>query len=108
MSCEALIRWDHPELGNLNPGEFIPLAEMNDSIILITEWVIDKALMQIQHWMQHDLHIKVSVNVSTRNLLDENLITYISDKLLEYAVPAHLLEIEINRKFINGLTLKVR
>ena len=95
MSCEALIRWNHPELGSLNPGEFIPLAEMNDSIILITEWVIDKALMQIQYWMQHDLQIKVSVNVSTRNLLDENLITYISDKLTEYAVPAHLLEIEI-------------
>lgn len=94
-SCEALIRWDHPELGSLNPGEFIPLAEMNDSIILITEWVIDNALQNIKNWMADGLEIKVSVNVSTRNLLDENLIAFISNKLIEYSVPAHLLEIEI-------------
>jgi len=94
-SCEALIRWNHPELGMLSPGEFIPLAEMNDSIILITEWVIDTALKQIGLWVENNSPIKVSINVSTRNLLDENLIPYLSQKLIEYEVPAHLLEIEI-------------
>jgi diguanylate cyclase (GGDEF)-like protein len=94
-SCEALIRWDHPELGVISPVEFIPLAEMNDSIILITEWVIDSALTQIGKWVESGMPIKVSINVSPRNLLDENLIQYLSQKLIEYEVPAHLLEIEI-------------
>lgn len=95
QSCEALIRWEHPELGVVSPVEFIPLAEMNDSIILITEWVIDQALKQINMWVAQGLQIKVSINVSTRNLLDENLIPYLSEKLIEYEVPAHLLEVEI-------------
>jgi diguanylate cyclase (GGDEF)-like protein len=94
-SCEALIRWEHSQLGTLRPAEFIPLAEMNDSIILITEWVIDRALLQIKRWNNIGLQIKVSVNVSTRNLLDENLVILLTNKLIEYQVPAHLLEIEI-------------
>lgn len=94
-SAEALIRWRHPELGLVSPGEFIPLAEMSDVIIDMTEWVIDKTLQQIEEWRKQDLFVKVSVNVSTRNLLDENLITYLKSKLAQYRVPAHLLEIEI-------------
>lgn len=94
-SAEALIRWQHPELGLVSPGEFIPLAEMSDMIISMTEWVIDKTLQHIQRWRQQELFVKVSVNVSTRNLLDENLIPYLKEKLDQYSVPAHLLEIEI-------------
>lgn len=94
-SAEALIRWQHPELGLVSPGEFIPLAEMSDMIISMTEWIIDQTLQHIQHWRKQDRFIKVSVNVSTRNLLDENLIPYLKSKLDEYQVPAHLLEIEI-------------
>ena len=94
-SAEALIRWKHPELGLVSPGEFIPLAEMSDMIISMTEWVIDKTLQSIKKWREQGLFVKVSVNVSTRNLLDENLIPYLKEKLDQYEVPAHLLEVEI-------------
>lgn len=94
-SAEALIRWQHPEMGMVSPGEFIPLAEMSDLIIAVTEWVIDETLSYIQAWLKQGLEVKVSVNVSTRNLLDENLIPYLQDRLKHYEVPAQLLELEI-------------
>ncbi len=61
----------------------------------MTEWVIETALAQIQNWMQQGVQIKVSVNVSTRNLLDENLLSFIAQKLKQYDVPPSLLELEI-------------
>lgn len=93
--AEALIRWQHSELGLVNPAEFIPLAEMSDVIISMTHWVIDRTLAQIQEWMQQGISIKVAVNVSTRNLLDEDLIGFIKSKLNEYQVSPSMLEIEI-------------
>lgn len=94
-SAEALIRWQHPELELIAPSEFIPLAEMSDVIITMTHWVIDQALQQIKRWQEQGIEIKVSVNVSTKNLLDEDLTEFIKGRLDEYKVPAHLLEIEI-------------
>lgn len=94
-AAEALLRWRHPELGLISPSEFIPLAEMSDVIISMTQWVIDETLKQIKKWMEDGSYIKVSVNVSTRNLLDDDLIAFIKQKLSQYQVPANLLEIEI-------------
>ena len=94
-AAEALLRWQHKELGLINPGEFIPLAEMSDVIIGMTHWVVEQALIQIKKWIAKGLYIKTSVNVSTRNLLNDDLPGFIQQKLDEYEVPAHLLEIEI-------------
>jgi diguanylate cyclase (GGDEF)-like protein len=79
--AEALIRWQHPEMGLVNPGEFIPMAELSDVIIPMTHWVIEEALNHIQQWLKQGQSVKVSVNVSTRNLLDESLWGFIADKL---------------------------
>ena len=94
-AAEALIRWQHPDMGLVSPGEFIPIAELSDVIIPMTEWVIDQALKQIQKWLLVGAEIKVSVNVSTRNLLDDNLLSFIKNKLDEYKVPPKLFELEI-------------
>jgi diguanylate cyclase (GGDEF)-like protein len=94
-AAEALLRWQHSELELINPSEFIPLAEMSDVIISMTQWVIDETLRQIKEWMNIGLYIKTSVNVSTRNLLDDDLIGFIKEKLAQYQVPANMLEIEI-------------
>jgi len=94
-AAEALIRWQHPDMGLVSPGEFIPIAELSDVIIPMTEWVIDQALKQIQKWLAKGIEIKVSVNVSTRNLLDDNLLSFIKHKLAQYSVPAKLFELEI-------------
>ncbi len=94
-SAEALIRWQHPDMGLVNPGEFIPMAELSNVILPMTEWVIESALQQIQVWLKQQVYVKVSVNVSTRNLLDENLWGFIGEKLHQYEVPAYLFELEI-------------
>jgi diguanylate cyclase (GGDEF)-like protein len=94
-AAEALLRWQHRELGLVNPAEFIPLAEMSDVIIDMTHWVVEQALGQIKNWMNKNIYIKTSVNVSTRNLLNDDLPGFIKSKLDEYNVPSHLLEIEI-------------
>ncbi len=93
--AEALIRWQHPDMGLVSPAEFIPMAELSDVIIPMTQWVIEEALMHVQKWLRLQLYVKVSVNVSTRNLLDESLWGFIAEKLEQYEVPAYLFELEI-------------
>ncbi|MFT4818483.1 MAG: diguanylate cyclase (GGDEF)-like protein/PAS domain S-box-containing protein [Marinobacter psychrophilus] len=66
MGIEALIRWQHPERGLLNPIEFLPVIEKNPMIIEMGEWVIDTALTQISQWQAVgiDLPISISVNIA--------------------------------------------
>lgn len=92
---EALIRWLHPEHGLMSPAEFIPLAEVTDLIVPITEWVINKALEHIAQWQSMGTDLIVAVNVSTRNLLNENFVEFISECLEKHDVSPSLLEIEI-------------
>lgn len=93
---EALIRWQHPEKGMVSPAEFIPIAEESSLIIKIDEWVIDKALWQIQHWRQQGLSmVPVAVNLSGRHLVSDSLVPYVAKKLAQYDVAGGLLEIEI-------------
>ena len=89
------MRWQHRELGLISPSEFIPLAEMSEVIIDMTHGVVEQALIQIKSWIEKGLYIKTSVNVSNRNLLNDDLPGFIQKKLDEYQVPSHLLEIEI-------------
>lgn len=95
VGCEALVRWRHPTLGMIPPGDFIPLAEMSDLIRPLSLWVMRQALVQARLWAARDLALPVAVNLSTRNLLDVSLPEQIAGLLAEHAVPANLLEIEI-------------
>ncbi|BFM49810.1 ammonium transporter [Marinomonas sp. THO17] len=93
---EALIRWQHPDKGMISPAEFIPIAEESSLIVKIDEWVIDKALWQIQHWQQQGLRaVPVAVNLSGRHLVSDSLVPFVAQKLVEYDVAGSLLEIEI-------------
>ncbi len=82
VGVEALIRWIHPELGFMPPDEFIPIAERSGNISLITYWVLRKAIEQCSNWNRQGLHMKMSVNLSTIDLLDPDLPKIIL-KLLE-------------------------
>lgn len=94
-SCEALVRWMHPEHGLMPPGEFIELAEVSGLIQPMTRWVIDEALRQTRVWLDHGLQLKVGVNLSVRNLYDRDLVPFISDLLIERGVDAGLLKLEV-------------
>lgn len=93
--AEALLRWQHPELGMVSPGEFIPLAERTGSIQLLTNWVIEEVLRQLREWATRGLYVQVSLNISTADLIDPQLPERVSKLLNEYQVPAEQLVFEI-------------
>ncbi|MES2674166.1 MAG: EAL domain-containing protein [Pseudomonadota bacterium] len=97
---EALIRWNHPELGFVSPGEFIPIAEATSLIHPLTAWVLEKSIAQCCLWRAQDLQLTVAVNLSARNLLDENMPKLVSRLLQKYNLPAAALEIEITESSI--------
>ncbi|MHB8481938.1 MAG: bifunctional diguanylate cyclase/phosphodiesterase [Nitrospiria bacterium] len=98
--AEALVRWQHPELGPISPDQFIPLAEKTGLIKPLTYHVLNTAVNQCQSWSQRGININVAVNLSTRNLLDQKL----PDDLMDILDKAHVLpsslEIEITESVI--------
>ncbi|MGH2916803.1 MAG: putative bifunctional diguanylate cyclase/phosphodiesterase [Solirubrobacteraceae bacterium] len=74
VGFEALVRWQHPERGLLEPGQFIPIAEESGMIVPIGEWVIEQALAQVARWRESRPDLTVSVNLSAGQLRDPGLI----------------------------------
>ena len=90
---EALLRWDHPELGSLLPGSFLPIAEDTGLIWPIGEWVLRQACEQAITWPPH---LSVSVNMSARQLMDrQRLPRMIKSVLLRTGLAPHRLEVEV-------------
>ena len=103
-AVEALARWNHPQLGCIGPDGFIPLAEQTGIITLLTERVLDTALAQCASWHRDGHDVTVSVNVSTRTLLDHDLPPMIRTLLNRYQLPPSVLELEIpERRIITDL-----
>jgi diguanylate cyclase len=100
VGVEALARWEHPTRGLLFPDAFIPAAEHTGLIGPFTSYVLDAALAQARIWSDQGRPLVVSVNLSGRNLLDENLPAEVSDLLALHAVPAALLELEVTESAI--------
>jgi len=97
---EALIRWIHPELGFVPPNDFIPIAEMTSMIHPLTAWVLEKSIEQAQIWYAQNLDLSIAVNLSARNLMDENIPKMIARLLEKYQLPANRLELEITESSI--------
>lgn len=102
VGCEALVRWQHPRLGMIPPGQFIPLAEMSDLIGPLTQWVIDRALSDLYRWQARGIGLQVAVNLSTRNLLDLQCPTQLADMLRRHPVHPASLELEITESALMG------
>jgi diguanylate cyclase (GGDEF)-like protein/PAS domain S-box-containing protein len=95
-AVEALLRWDAPELGEVTPAVFIPLAEETRLIVPIGEWVVDEACRQLADWRARGVEVGVmSVNLSAVQLLDAGLLPALRASLARHAVPAELLELEL-------------
>ncbi|UMR29270.1 EAL domain-containing protein [Massilia sp. MB5] len=71
--AEALVRWAHPERGNVFPDQFIPFAEQTGFIRVLTRWVLEQSAMLSRQLAQRGVHLKISVNLSTRDLMDQDL-----------------------------------
>ncbi len=93
---EALVRWHSSELGELDPSEFIPIAEKSGKIRLITMWVINQVFSDIAMLVSlHREHVKVSINLSAIDLKASSLVNDIESKLLEHRISGKNVEFEI-------------
>ncbi len=98
IGAEALIRWQHPERGLLNPFEFLPAIENSPMMIELGEWVIDSALTQISQWqaMGLNLPLNTSVNIAAIQLQQANFVNRLTTLLAAHPdVSPHFLELEV-------------
>lgn len=93
---EALLRWEHPELGPVSPAEFIPVAEDSGQILQIGEWVLRTAMQQLHAWRAAGLYdLKVAVNLSSIQFRQQQLPEVIDRILQDEGLPASALELEL-------------
>ncbi len=95
LGVEALLRWKHPELGNVPPDQFIPFAEKTGYITTITAVVLGMAAEQAALWRGSGLFLTISVNVSTQDLWRADLPKLIGDLLTRHRLPIDALSLEI-------------
>jgi diguanylate cyclase (GGDEF)-like protein/PAS domain S-box-containing protein len=103
VGFEALIRWQHPTRGFVSPAEFIPVAEENGLIVQIGEWMLSSVCQQIQYWQaQFSLKapLKVSVNLSAKQLKDPNFLQKIDRLLLKTGLKGHNLQLELTESML--------
>jgi len=101
IGVEALIRWNHPELGILPPGEFILLAEDSGYIKPIGEWVIKEACRQIKEWDNKNMpFVPISVNVSSIQFQDKNFVKQIGMHMMNSSVKASKIELELTESVV--------
>ncbi len=96
VGVEALLRWNNPELGNVSPVQFIPVAEETGLIVAIGEWVMREACHQAKKWQTElGFEIPVAVNLSARQFRRNDLLASVQIVLDETGLPSRLLELEI-------------
>jgi diguanylate cyclase (GGDEF)-like protein len=94
---EALLRWQHPDLGLVTSLQFIPVAEETGLIVPIGNWVLHAACLQNMAWQKQGLpHLKIAVNLTARQFTDEHLVRDITSALDAAGMDASLLEIELH------------
>jgi len=97
---EALVRWHHPVRGIVFPDDFVPIAEHTGMIGPLTRWVVNAALAQAELWCDQGQPLQVAVNLSARNLIDEDLPDEVADLLAIHHMPASLLKLEVTESAI--------
>jgi diguanylate cyclase (GGDEF)-like protein len=101
-SVEALVRWRHPQRGELPPAEFVRAVENSDLLGTFTEYVIDKALAAAARWAKRGPAVPVAVNLSARSLLDPRLPAAVAALLRKHRVPGRRLVLEITETVVTS------
>jgi diguanylate cyclase (GGDEF)-like protein len=108
---EALLRWNHPELGSVSPAQFIPLAEETGLIVPIGRWVVKEACAQAMVWQRRGLlPVSMAVNLSPRQFADEHLLQDVDEALAASGMSPVLLQLEVTESMMMrnvGRALKV-
>jgi predicted signal transduction protein with EAL and GGDEF domain len=100
VGAEALLRWNHPELGYIGPGEFIPIAEESGQIETIGSWVLHEACRQLARWLGDGHDVWVSVNVSPRELHSAEYLSRVREVLRVHRVPPARLVLEVTEQAV--------
>ena len=95
FAVEALIRWNHPLYGLIPPNEFIPELENSGLIIEVGKWVIQEAFSQLAEWKSSGLHLRMAINISSRQLEDDHLPAYIQQLLNASVIEPCEIELEL-------------
>jgi diguanylate cyclase (GGDEF)-like protein len=99
---EALVRWEHPELGLMAPIEFMSIAEETGLIVPIGEWVIHQALGQVERWRESRPEVTISVNLSARQLSDSHLVEHLAEEMREGGHDPGVLCLEVAEGALEG------
>jgi diguanylate cyclase (GGDEF)-like protein len=99
-SLEALVRWTHPEIGFVSPGEFVPLAERTGGVRRLTSWVLGEAIRQMGVWRREGLDVELAVNLSAADILDPALGDEILQMLRAHRVETTALVLEITESAV--------
>ncbi|VAX12701.1 diguanylate cyclase/phosphodiesterase (GGDEF & EAL domains) with PAS/PAC sensor(s) [hydrothermal vent metagenome] len=98
---EALLRWEHPQMGNIAPETFIPIAEESDLILQLGSWVLKQAIAQMHRWQENGLDdFIIAINLSMRQFEDSKLHALIQQVLAEAGLPANRLGLELTESTI--------
>ena len=108
---EALIRWQHPKLGLISPGEFVSVAEETGLIVPIGKWILEESCRQIADWQKHvGFDLSVSVNLSAKQLIHPALTSQVKDALFATGLNASQLKLEVTESMVmehRELSLKI-
>jgi EAL domain-containing protein (putative c-di-GMP-specific phosphodiesterase class I)/GGDEF domain-containing protein len=102
IGAEALLRWRHPVLGEVSPGEFMPVIEQTSLARATTRWVLERALRQASSWRRAGLAMQVAVNVSAVNLLEPDFCEHVLARLRAHDLAPGALAIEITEGLAGG------
>lgn len=101
IGVEALVRWNHPELGLIHPNQFISLAEETGLIVQIGEWVLRTACQQARTWLDEGYRpLRISVNLSPRQFRQSDFMNIINDIIRETGFDPHWLEMEVTESML--------
>jgi len=95
VGAEALVRWEHPLKGLVPPDVFIPLAEESGLINQLTDWVLENSAVQIKRWLDEGYRLTLAVNLSVKDLMQEDLHTKLQNLIKRSNLPPNVLELEI-------------
>lgn len=106
---EALVRWQHPRLGLLQPGEFLPVAESYDVVCDLDRWVLHRATAQLHQWVTRDGfdHLVVAVNISMSHAARTRIVTDVRDALATSGLRPDRLVLELPERVLDDLARAV-
>jgi len=100
VQFEALMRWEHPTLGFIPPDEFITLAERSGNIRMLSSWMIDTVCAQLHHWQTQGQVLRVAINLSAEDIMDESLTARLQEVLVRNGLVPDQLGLEVTESTI--------